>query len=94
MIDIPVEKNSEEEQSTTEQLKEYKLLTELSEDQRLEMELIAEIRHASDRKNKSRLIEEAANKLEKSTRTIRRMVTKVEQEGLAALCSTVRSDRG
>ena len=74
--------------------KAYTLLTELSDEQELKMELIEGIRYASDRKTKSRLIEEAANKLEKSTRTIRRMVKKVEKEGLAGLCSTVRSDKG
>ena len=74
--------------------REYTIFSEFSEADKLKMELIEGIRHASDRKTKSRLIEEAANKLEKSTRTIRRMVSKVEQEGLPALASTVRSDKG
>ena len=74
--------------------KEYVLFSELSESQKLKMELIEGIRHASDRQTKTKLIEEAANKLEKSTRTIRRMVSKVEQEGLSALASAVRSDKG
>lgn len=75
--------------------KEYKILTELSEDDKLKRELIQAIRHAKkDLKTKTKLIKEAAIKLGKSTRTIRRMVAKVEQEGLAALASTVRSDRG
>ena len=74
--------------------KEYALFTKLSESQKLKMELIEGIRHASDRQTKTKLIEEAAKKLEKSTRTIRRMVTKVEHEGLSALATTVRSDKG
>ncbi len=74
--------------------KEYTIFSELSHADKLKMELIEGIRHASDLKMKTKLIEEAANKLEKSTRTIRRMVAKVEQEGLAGLCSTVRSDKG
>ena len=74
--------------------REYELLTELSEEQKVKLELIESIRHAGDRKTKTKLIEEAANKLEKSTRTIRRMLKKVEMEGLAGLCSTVRSDKG
>lgn len=96
MVDLGVEKLSEGLKTNTEPLedKEYKLFTELSESQKLKMELIEAIRHASDRQTKTKLIEEAANKLEKSTRTIRRMVTKVEQEGLAALAATVRSDKG
>ncbi|MDJ0680878.1 MAG: hypothetical protein QNJ18_13545 [Xenococcaceae cyanobacterium MO_167.B52] len=35
-----------------------------------------------DRKTKRELIKQAATTLEKSTRTIRRMVSKVEQKGL------------
>jgi putative transposase len=74
--------------------KEYTIFSELSEKDKLRMELIEAIRYTSDRQSKTKLIEEAAKILEKSTRTIRRMVVKVEQEGLAALCSTVRSDKG
>ncbi|GAB4543596.1 MAG: hypothetical protein Tsb0014_37330 [Pleurocapsa sp.] len=74
--------------------KEYVLFSELSESQKLKMELIEGIRHAENRQTKTKLIEEAAKKLEKSTRTIRRMVAKVEQEGLSALAYNVRSDRG
>ena len=74
--------------------KEYTIFAELSEKDKLKMELIEGIRHASDLKTKTKLIKEAANKLEKSTTTIRRMVSKVEQEGLSALASTVRSDKG
>ncbi|MEM8832279.1 MAG: Mu transposase C-terminal domain-containing protein [Cyanobacteria bacterium P01_G01_bin.19] len=74
--------------------KEYTIFSELSEKDKLKMELIEGIRHASDLKTKTTLIKEAAKKLEKSTRTIRRMVSRVEQEGLSALASTVRSDKG
>ena len=74
--------------------REYAIFSELSEADKLKMELVQSIRHACDRETKSKLILEAANKLEKSTRTIRRMVSKVEQEGFPALASTVRSDKG
>ena len=74
--------------------KEYKILTELSDEAKLKMELIEEIRHAGDRKTRREKIEEAAKKLDKSPRTIRRMLSKVEEEGLAALAETVRSDKG
>ena len=96
MVNLCVEKLSEGLKTNTEPLedKEYKLFTQLSESQKLKMELIEAIRHASDRETKKKLIEQAATILEKSTRTIRRMVAKVEQEGLAALASTVRSDQG
>lgn len=101
MVSSPPEKLSKllledifDENGETSAEKEYPILTELSEDAKLKMELIEAIRHASDRQTKTKLIEEAAKKLEKSARTIRRMVTKVEQEGLAALASTVRSDKG
>ena len=74
--------------------KEYAIFSELSETNKLKMELIEGICHASDRKTKTELIKQAATILEKSTRTIRRMVSKVEQEGLTALVSTVRADKG
>ena len=74
--------------------KEYTIFSELSCTDKLKMELIEPIRHTSDRRTKTKLIEEAADKLEKSTRTIRRMVFKVEHEGLSALATTVRSDKG
>ena len=96
MMIFYTEKISEDVENTADpsENQEYALLMELSESQKLKMELVEGIRHASDRKTKSRLIEDAANKLEKSTRTIRRMVSKVEQEGLCGLASTVRSDKG
>ena len=74
--------------------KEYKILTELSDEAQLKMELIEAIRHTGDRSTRTQKIEEAAKKLGKRKRTIRRMLTKVEQEGLAALALTVRSDKG
>ena len=76
------------------ELKEYTIFSELSHTDKLKMELIERIRHASDRQTKTKLIREAADKLEKSTRTIRRMISKVEDEGLSALATTVRSDKG
>ena len=97
MVDLTPEKLLEDGLITISddfQEEKYTIFSELSRKDKLKMELIEGIRHASDLKTKTKLIEEAANKLEKSTRTIRRMVTKVEQEGLAALCSTVRSDKG
>ncbi len=74
--------------------KEYKILTELSDEAKLKMELIEAIRHAGDRQTRKEKIEEAAKRLDKSPRTIRRMLAKVEQEGLVALAETVRSDKG
>ena len=90
MVDLALEKQSENKSEE----KEYVIFSELSEKDKLKMELIEGIRHASDRKTKTKLIEQAAEKLEKSTRTIRRMVSKVEDEGLSALATTVRSDKG
>ena len=97
MVDLTPEKLLEDDLITINDdfpEKEYTIFSELSHEDRLRMELIEGIRHASDRATKTKLIEEAANKLEKSTRTIRRMVSKVEQEGLSGLASTVRSDKG
>ncbi len=96
MVTSYFEIRTEDMKTNTEESEEkaYTLLTELSDKQKLKMELIEGIRHANDRKTKTELIKQAATILEKSTRTIRRMVSKVEQEGLSALASTVRADKG
>ncbi len=96
MVTSYFEIRTEDMKTNTEESEEkaYTLLTELSDKQKLKMELIEGIRHANDRKTKTELIKQAATILEKSTRTIRRMVSKVEQEGLTALVSTVRADKG
>ncbi|MGL5941733.1 MAG: Mu transposase C-terminal domain-containing protein [Waterburya sp.] len=97
MVNLAPEKLSEESLMAVTDVseeKEYTIFSELSERDKLKMELVEGIRFASDLKAKTRLIEEAADKLEKSTRTIRRMVAKVEQEGLSALASIVRADKG
>ena len=96
MFDLAPEKLSEDSPmaiTDVSEEKEYTIFSELSETDQLKMELVEEIRHSSDRKTKTKLIEEAADKLEKSTRTIRRMVSKVKHEGLSALATTVRSDK-
>ncbi len=97
MVDLTSEKLPEDDSiaiTGISEKKEYAIFSELSHEDKLKMELIEGIRHTSDRKTKTKLIEEAAEKLGKSTRTIRRMVAKVEQEGLSALASTIRSDKG
>ena len=97
MVDLVLEKLPEDSSiaiNDPSEEDEYTIFSELSEKDKLKMELIEGIRHASDLKTKTKLIREAAKKLEKSTRTIRRMVSKVEQEGLSALALTVRSDKG
>ena len=96
MVTSSFERITEDMKTNTEESEEkaYTVLTELSDEQKLKMELIEGIRYASDRKTKTELIKQAATILEKSTRTIRRMVSKVEQEGLTALVSTVRADKG
>lgn len=97
MVDLVSEKLPEDDLiaiNDVSEEKEYTIFSEFSEKDKLKMELVEGIRHANDLKTKTKLINEAANKLEKSTRTIRRMVSKVEQEGLSALASTVRSDKG
>lgn len=47
--------------------KEYTIFSELSEKDKLKMELIEGIRHAKDLKTKTKLIEEAAIKFSRST---------------------------
>ena len=55
--------------------KEYTIFSELSETDKLKMELIEGIRHASNLKTKTRLIKEAADKFSRWTSFFRKAIT-------------------
>ncbi|HEY9601546.1 MAG TPA: Mu transposase C-terminal domain-containing protein [Allocoleopsis sp.] len=81
-------------QPNTSSTQDCTILTELSEEAKLRMELIDAIRQAPDKDTRKQKIQEAADELGKHPRTITRMLDKVEREGLAALGQTIRSDKG
>lgn len=66
----------------------------LSGEQRLKLEVIRSLREPCDRLTYGKRLEEAAKKLGKSERTVRRLVKAWQEEGLAALNPSSRSDKG
>ncbi|WP_414513124.1 Mu transposase C-terminal domain-containing protein [Nostoc sp. PCC 9305] len=70
------------------------IVTELSADDRHLLDLIQQLLEPCDRITYGEKQREVAAKLGKSVRTVRRLVKKWEQEGLAALQSTTRADKG
>lgn len=70
------------------------IVTELSDEAKLKMEVIQSLLEAGDRTTYVARLQEAATKLGKSVRTVRRLVKKWEQEGLVGLAQTQRADKG
>lgn len=70
------------------------LVTELSADDRHLLEMIQKLLEPCDRITYGQRQREVAAKLGKSVRTVRRLVKKWEEEGLAALQITTRTDKG
>lgn len=70
------------------------IVTDFSDDAKLKMEVIQSLLEPCDRITYGQRQREAAAKLGKSVRTIRRLVKKWEAEGLNALQATQRTDKG
>jgi len=70
------------------------LVSELSGEAKLKMEVIQSLLVATDRTTYAQRIKEAAVKLGKSVRTVRRLIDKWEQEGLVSITQTDRTDKG
>jgi putative transposase len=70
------------------------IVCELSDEALLKMEVIQSLLENSDRTTYAQRLKEAAAKLGKSVRTVRRLVDKWEQEGLVGLAQTERNDKG
>jgi len=66
----------------------------LSGEQRLKLEVIRSLREPCDRLTYGKRLKEAAKKLGKSERTVRRLVKAWQDEGLAALNPSPRADKG
>lgn len=76
------------------ELETNELVTELSADDRHLLEMLKKLIEPCDRITYGERQREVAAKLGKSVRTVRRLVKKWEQEGLAALQTTTRVDKG
>ncbi|MEH2046089.1 Mu transposase C-terminal domain-containing protein [Nostoc sp.] len=70
------------------------IVSKLSDEALLKMEVIQSLLENSDRITYTQKLKEAAEKLGKSVRTVRRLVDKWEQEGLAGLAQNQRVDKG
>ncbi|MBD2560256.1 MULTISPECIES: Mu transposase C-terminal domain-containing protein [Nostoc] len=66
----------------------------LSGEQRLKLEIIRNLREPCDRLTYGKRLEEAAKKLGKSERTVRRLIKSWEEKGMAALAEVPRADKG
>ncbi|HEY9804457.1 MAG TPA: helix-turn-helix domain-containing protein [Leptolyngbyaceae cyanobacterium] len=66
----------------------------LSAEQRLKLEIIRNLREPCDRLTYGERLREAAKKLGKSERTVRRLIKSWEEKGIAALAEVPRADKG
>ncbi|MEH2067198.1 MAG: helix-turn-helix domain-containing protein [Nostoc sp.] len=71
-----------------------KIVTELSADDRHLLDMIEQLLEPCDRITYGERQREVAAKLGKSVRTVRRLLKKWEESGLAALQTTARADKG
>ena len=83
---IPDERGNLEEANT--------ITSELSDEAKLKIEVIQSLMEAGDRATYAQKLKEAAQKLGKSVRTVRRLVDKWEEQGLSGLVEAERSDKG
>lgn len=88
-----MQKNNPSESSVTLQEKN-EIVVELSDEGRLKQEIIESLLEPGDRATYGQRQREAAAKLGKSVRTVRRLVKQWEEQGLAALAQTTRTDKG
>jgi len=70
------------------------IVSELSDEALLKMEVIQNLLEDSERTTYTQRLQQAAAKLGKSVRTVRRLVDRWEQEGLAGLVQNQRGDKG
>jgi putative transposase len=88
MLDFTDENSPNMERETNE------VVAELNEEGQLKLEVIQTLLEPCDRITYGQKLREAAAKLGKSVRTVQRLVKKWEQEGLLALTTVERSDKG
>jgi putative transposase len=70
------------------------IITELSAEAKLKMEVIQSLLEPCDRKTYGQKLRGAAEKLGKTVRTVQRLVKKYQQDGLSAIVDTERNDKG
>ena len=70
------------------------VISELDEEGRLKLEVIQTLLEPCDRITYGKKLKAAAEKLDKSKRTVQRLVKKWEEDGLSGLAQTKRADKG
>ncbi|MEH2241375.1 helix-turn-helix domain-containing protein [Nostoc sp.] len=70
------------------------IITQLSDEAKLRMEVLQSLIEPSDRKTYGIKLKQAAQKLGKTVRTVQRLVKKYQEQGLSAITEPERSDRG
>ncbi|MEH2374402.1 helix-turn-helix domain-containing protein [Nostoc sp.] len=84
----------QDDQTNDDEVEGSEIITELSAGDKELLELIQKLLEPCDRKTYGERQREVAAKLGKSVRTVRRLVKKWETDGLAALQTTRRADKG
>jgi DNA-binding transcriptional MerR regulator len=87
-------RNSTDENSPQIERERNEVIVELDNEAQLKREVIEKLLEPCDRKTYGKRLKEAAEKLGKSKRTVQRLVKKWQEEGLAGLIQTKRSDEG
>ncbi|MBD1843037.1 Mu transposase C-terminal domain-containing protein [Cyanobacteria bacterium FACHB-63] len=78
----------------TESFQQNAIVTELSDEAKLKLEIIQGLMEPCDRATYGKKLKEAAAKLGKSVRSVQRLVKKWEDEGLTGITGAVRADKG
>jgi putative transposase len=84
----------QDDQPNDDEVESSDIITELSASDKELLELIQKLLEPCDRQTYGERQREVAAKLGKSVRTVRRLVKKWEEQGLAALQTTQRADKG
>lgn len=82
---------SSAQESTPEQ---HTIVTELSSEGRVKLEVMQSLIEPCDRVTYGQRLRDGAQKLNISVRSVQRLFKKYQQQGLVALITTERSDRG
>ena len=82
------------EENNRENPRRREIMTEFSDEARIRQEVIQSLLEPCDRATYGQRQREAAEKLGKSVRTVRRLVKQWEKEGIKALTGTTRADKG
>ncbi len=89
----PIE-SSESELVPEKLVEQNQIVTELSDEAKLRLELIQSLLEPCDRTTYGQRLREAATRLNKSVRTVQRMVKSWQSEGIAGLSNDDRADKG